>query len=188
MGARERIERADRAIAARAAAGGHWLVGLAGQASELADQPPLIALSAGLCLAGLAVRDRRLADTGGRMLAAELAATAIKSAVKHRVDRTRPEVEHRGDGYRAEPGGTEHTDYNSFPSGHTAGAVALARTAGRAYPAAAWPLLALAAGVAAVQVPRGKHYPADLLAGAAVGLAADALVAGAARALRRLLR
>jgi membrane-associated phospholipid phosphatase len=187
-GAVATLEGADRAAARALAPDGHnRLLAIVGQASEVADQPPLIALCAGLCLLGLVRRDRRLAGAGGRMLAAEMVATGLKSVVKHRVDRTRPQVEHRGDAYRAEPGHSEHTDLNSFPSGHTAGAVAVARTLGRAYPRAAGPALALAVGIAAVQVPRGKHYPVDLLAGAAIGLAADWIVAGAFGGVRRLL-
>jgi membrane-associated phospholipid phosphatase len=158
---------------------------LVGRASEVADQPPLIALTTALCLAGLVRRDARLAEAGARMLAAELVATGLKSAIKHRVDRTRPEVEHRGDGYRAEPGNSDHSDLNSFPSGHTAGAVAVARAAARAYPAVTVPALTAATAVAIVQVPRGKHYPADLLAGAAIGLAAEAIVAGLAGLIRK---
>src|SRR5688572_24519792 len=63
-----------------------------GKLSELADQPPLIALSAATLLAGVAFRDARLARAGARMIAAHLLATAIKTQIKRRVDRTRPFV------------------------------------------------------------------------------------------------
>ncbi|MFN2473021.1 MAG: phosphatase PAP2 family protein, partial [Sphingomicrobium sp.] len=77
----------------------------------------------------------------------------------------------------------DSSPYNSFPSGHTAGAVAVARAIGRDYPGIRVPALALAAGIAAVQVPRGKHYVSDVLAGAFIGLAADVAVERFARGL-----
>ena len=61
-----------------------------------------------------------------------------------------------------------------FPSGHTAGAVAVARACARHYPPARAPAYAWAAGVAAAQVPRCAHYPSDVAGGALVGLAAEA--------------
>ena len=64
---------------------------------------------------------------------------------------------------------------NSFPSGHTAGAVAVAAVIGRCYPAHRVAAYASAAAVAAIQVPRCQHYPGDLGAGALIGIAAGAM-------------
>ncbi|HEY7836572.1 MAG TPA: phosphatase PAP2 family protein [Solirubrobacteraceae bacterium] len=72
----------------------------------------------------------------------------------------------------------------SFPSGHTAAAVAFAAGAGRALPAARLPLYGLAAAVGYSRVHTGVHYPGDVLAGAALGLATAALTN---RALRERL-
>ena len=183
-----RLERADRIVASRMGrAVDHWTVRLLGGASEAADQPPLITLCAATFATGLLLRNRRLAEAGGRMLAAELTATAIKDAIKSSIDRTRPHVEAEGGQYRAGPGQSDESALNSFPSGHTAGAVAVARAVGHVYPGARGPALALAGAVAAVQVPRLKHYPTDLVAGAAVGFLADVLVSLAARQLTRRL-
>jgi membrane-associated phospholipid phosphatase len=57
----------------------------------------------------------------------------------------------------------------SFPSGHTAAAVAFASGAGHVLPLASVPLHALAALVAYSRVHTGVHYPGDVLAGAVLG-------------------
>jgi membrane-associated phospholipid phosphatase len=61
---------------------------------------------------------------------------------------------------------------SSFPSGHTASAVAFAVGAGAELPAARWPLLTLAALVGYSRVHTGVHYPGDVAAGALVGIGA----------------
>jgi membrane-associated phospholipid phosphatase len=71
---------------------------------------------------------------------------------------------------------------SSFPSGHTASAFAFATGAGAAEPALSAPLRALATLVGYSRVHTGVHYPADVLAGAFIGVSA-AEVAG--RLLRR---
>ncbi|WP_419828245.1 phosphatase PAP2 family protein [Sphingomonas sp.] len=171
------VEHADiRAARAMAPARESVPVKLLGWLSELADQPQLISICAATTVFGLVSRDRRLARTGARMLAAELLATKLKSVVKHRVDRTRPRVPEDGGAYRMEAGDDRDSAMNSFPSGHTAGAVAVARALVRDYSGQRWPAYSAAAAVAAIQVPRCQHYPSDLAAGAALGLAAEGLV------------
>lgn len=59
----------------------------------------------------------------------------------------------------------------SFPSGHTAAAVAFARGVGRQLPQARLPLEALAALVGYSRVHTGVHYPGDVVAGALLGAA-----------------
>ena len=148
----------------------------AAAAGELGDQPPLLVLSGGVLAYGLLARDRRVAAVGGRMLASVLVATALKTAAKHAVSRTRPHVVLDTGHYEVTPDGPDAGPWHSFPSGHTAGSVAAARALARIYPAASWAAYAAAAGVALVQLPRGAHYPLDVVAGAAVGAAAEALV------------
>ena len=153
----------------------------AGELSELADQPPLFAICAAVLAFGLVSGRPRLARAGARMLAAETLATVIKSAVKHRVDRTRPHVLARGGRYEMKRGASHASADNSFPSGHTAGAVAVARAVSREYPGAAPGAYGLATAVAVVQIPRCQHYPTDVAGGAAIGLVAEAIVDLAAR-------
>jgi undecaprenyl-diphosphatase len=74
----------------------------------------------------------------------------------------------------------------SFPSGHTAAAVAFASGAGRVLPLASVPLHALAATVGYSRVHTGVHYPGDVVAGALIGsIIADLTSAGLATLRRR---
>ncbi|MFJ8192570.1 phosphatase PAP2 family protein [Streptomyces sp. NPDC096094] len=70
----------------------------------------------------------------------------------------------------------------SFPSGHTASAVAFATAAGVVLPAAAVPLGALASAVGYARVHVGVHYPGDVAAGAVLGIASAAVALAAAAA------
>ncbi|WP_295044869.1 phosphatase PAP2 family protein, partial [uncultured Paracoccus sp.] len=78
--------------------------------------------------------------------------------------------------YAFEPGETEGGHDTSFPSGHTAGAVAVAAIVARDRPPFALPASATAALMSGIQIPRARHYPVDVAAGAALGLAAARLV------------
>jgi membrane-associated phospholipid phosphatase len=68
----------------------------------------------------------------------------------------------------------------SFPSGHTASAVAFAAAVGPAFPVATVPLGLLACAVGYSRVHTGVHYPGDVIAGAVLGTAAAATVLAAA--------
>jgi membrane-associated phospholipid phosphatase len=72
---------------------------------------------------------------------------------------------------------------SSFPSGHTASAFAFAFAsgAGGTERRLRLPLLALAALVGYSRVHSGVHYPADVIAGAVIGLGAGKLVRAAGR-------
>ncbi|MET9676683.1 phosphatase PAP2 family protein [Streptomyces sp. NPDC006482] len=63
----------------------------------------------------------------------------------------------------------------SFPSGHTASAVAFATAVGVVLPVAAVPLAALASAVGYSRVHTGVHYPGDVAAGAVLGVASAAV-------------
>ncbi|WP_242116730.1 phosphatase PAP2 family protein [Sphingomonas lacusdianchii] len=155
----------------------HPVVKVAGWLSEVADQPPTVAINLTTIAAGLWRGDARLTRTGVRMLAAHGLATLAKSVIKANVDRARPHLFSDREDHRPKPGDTDEGPQNSFPSGHTAGALAVARAVAREYPEAAGPAYAGAAAVAAIQVPRGTHFPIDVAVGAVIGLVAEALVA-----------
>ncbi|HEY6550579.1 MAG TPA: phosphatase PAP2 family protein [Solirubrobacterales bacterium] len=64
---------------------------------------------------------------------------------------------------------------SSFPSGHAASAFAFATGAANAQPLLSAPLRALATLVGYSRVHTGVHYPADVLAGAFIGVSAAEL-------------
>ena len=179
------LERADVAVAkAVAPVSDTPLVKVLGALSEASDQPQMRILCAGMIVAGWVRGDRRLAGAGIRMLAAHSLATGIKTLIKHRIDRTRPTLLVEEGRYDMAPGNSDEHDESSFPSGHTAGAVAAAMAYARVYPEHRGGAYAIAAAASLMQVPRCKHYPSDIGAGAIIGavaaVAVDAL-AGEAR-------
>lgn len=151
----------------------HAAIRALGAASDLTDQEPLYAASAAAIGVGLIMRDERTVRAGTRVLASHLLATALRGIVKHMVDRTRPDAAARRGEYRLAKGERFESDFNSFPSGHTAGAVAAARALGRHYPGSYHAWMGLAGAAAMAQVVRSKHYVTDVVAGAAIGFIAE---------------
>lgn len=154
----------------------HPAVEAMGFASEIADQPPAFTLAAVAMATGLLSRRSRLAEGSARALASLWLATQIKGQIKSAVVRTRPSKLLDEGHYETGVNGPDEHDYNSFPSGHAADAVAAACAIGRVAPQARVPLLAVAGIVGLVQVPRARHHLTDVLAGAIVGLVAEAAV------------
>lgn len=149
-----------------------------GAVADLSDQEPLYAASAAVLATAVVMRDGRTWRAGTRILAAHLFATALRGIVKQSVDRTRPDAAARRDEYVLREGRREDSDFNSFPSGHTAGAVAVAMAVGRAYPGARAAAIGIAAAAGAAQIIRSRHFLSDVLAGAAIGFAAEGLIDG----------
>ncbi len=148
-----------------------------GRFASLGDQPPLRTLCAAVIAAGLAGGDRRLTRAGVRMLVAHTLATLAKDFVKERVDRTRPRSKgEEGKDHVPKPGRDTSKEETSFPSGHSAGAAAVAWAFARDYPEYAYPAYAAGSALALAQIPRCAHYPTDVGAGLAIGIAAEALV------------
>ncbi|UAK25717.1 phosphatase PAP2 family protein [Sphingomonas nostoxanthinifaciens] len=180
MAKHSKPERADVKVAQKLApARKSPVVRALGTLSELADQPQLNTICVATLGVGLITGNRRMAKAGFRMLVTQLLSTRLKGLIKHSVDRTRPKAVAEGRNYERHAGSDGASEMNSFPSGHTAGAVAVARAFVREYPEHSLAAYAGAAAVGLIQVPRSKHYPSDVAAGMVVGLLADGLVSGA---------
>lgn len=159
------VERIDRAVyAAVAATSTPRLDGAMRRLSVAANYSRLsLASSLILAVAG-GPRGRRAAVAGMTSVAAT---SAVANLVvkpfgrRRRPDRAAQDVDTAR--HVPMPGS------RSFPSGHTAAAVAFASGAGQVLPAASVPLHILAALVAYSRVHTGVHYPGDVLAGAVLG-------------------
>ena len=153
----------------------HPAVKVLGAVSDIGDQWPLRLLSGGVLLAGVIRRDQRMVRAGARMLLAHEMATLTKNAIKQRIDRSRPRSA-RNEGDRTpKPGNNTDKEETSFPSGHSAGAMAVASAMAGEYPALRGPALGAGALVAAAQIPRCAHYPTDVGAGMVIGVLAGKL-------------
>jgi membrane-associated phospholipid phosphatase len=142
--------------------------------SRAADYSKLSIASAALLAAAGGSRGRRAAVSG-------LASVAVTAAVVNLVVKPlgqRPRPDRAAQRVPAERQG-RMPGSRSFPSGHTAAAVAFASGAGRFVPAAGIPLHALAALVGYSRVHTGAHYPGDVLAGSLLGLVIADITAGA---------
>ncbi len=142
--------------------------------SSAADHSKLsIAASVVLATAG-GRRGRRAAVRGLTAVAATSA--VVNLLVKPLGGRRRPD--RAGEGVPT----ARHVEMptsRSFPSGHSAAAVAFASGAGSELPVASVPLHALAAVVAYSRVHTGVHYPGDVVAGALLGSVIADLTGGA---------
>lgn len=173
----KRVAKADQAAThALAKNRKNPLIRAIGFLSEAADQPPLIAASLGTLAIGLAAKRPDLARGGARMLASHLLATGAKLAIKHQIDRTRPSAALEKGETRFQVGDEGGHDEKSFPSGHTAGAVAVALAAAHDIEGAGLPAALGTAAVAAAQAPAGNHYLTDVVVGGAVGWATETIV------------
>lgn len=110
-----------------------------------------------------------------RSLESVVASDVMAFALKLGIGRQRPAVASDPAVYRP---GTLDREYYSFPSGHTAHAFALAATLSRELEAGWVPYVAypLAGAVGVGRVVGRRHWPTDVVAGAAVGLFSSHLV------------
>ena len=164
--------KAVKAVAPRRGSTSAKIVELVG---KLGDQPELRTLSGIVIASGLLTANRRLVRAGVRMILAHELATLAKDLIKERIDRIRPHSAKTQSDRAVKPGRHTAKTETSFPSGHSAGAVAVARAFGRQYPQHMAPALGAAAVVAGMQVPRLNHYPTDVAAGMLLGVVSEAV-------------
>jgi undecaprenyl-diphosphatase len=141
-----------------------------------ASEPVFLVLCVGLIVAGLVLRRTALTIAGALSILAAGGALLVAHFVSTGVDRQRPFVAHPGQVHIF----LHHAADAGFPSDHATAAFAIAGVLllrlGRAW----WPVFAAAVVLAVVRVMLGLHYPGDVLAGAAIGLAAAWIVCFAA--------
>jgi membrane-associated phospholipid phosphatase len=113
-------------------------------------------------------RGRRAAVAG---LAAMTVAQLASKAGKPLADRRRPPTEWVPHGEVE-----DRPDSSSFPSGHTAAAVAFTAAVAPRWPAAGAACAIPTVLVAVERIQSGAHYPSDVAAGAVIGLASSWLV------------
>jgi PAP2 superfamily len=144
--------------------------------SKLGDQPQLRVISGAVLAAGTLAGSDRLVRAGARMMLAHELATAAKDAIKSKVDRKRPRSAEDREDQKPRKGEHQSKKMSSFPSGHSAGAIAVARAFSREFPEYEPAAIGGALLIAASLIPRRSHYPTDIAAGLALGLTAEKAV------------
>lgn len=145
----------------RRVAGGHWQT-LFAVVSRLGDGPVWIML--GLVIA--AMDAPRGIGVAAHIGLAALVGGVLYRWIKTRTLRPRPYVRYRRIHALVPP-----LDEFSFPSGHTLHAVSITTIVLQHYPMLGWVLVPFTALVALSRVALGLHYPSDVLAAVALGLA-----------------
>ncbi|MDX3098161.1 phosphatase PAP2 family protein [Streptomyces sp. ME19-03-3] len=169
MTAAGRLREADRWVTSRIAAWDSPYARHALPAVGWAAKHSKVWCASAALMAGFGGRRGRTAARAG-LSAVALGQVAATFAVKPLTHRARPprQLIHHQTGQRPES--------SSFPSGHTAAAVAFTASVGRTWPAMGAVCAVPAAMVSFERVYSGAHYPSDVAAGAVVGLAAARLV------------
>src|SRR4051794_7451951 len=148
-------------------------------ASETANRSVLWVGVAGVLAATGRRRPRSAAASG--LLGIGVAATLVNGPLKFAWRRDRPPTAFRGGGEPLLP--LPRTF--SFPSGHSASALAFATGATAAMPALGPAVLPAAGAVAYSRVHTGVHYPSDVAVGATVGVLSGLIGAKVVRRLRQ---
>jgi membrane-associated phospholipid phosphatase len=141
--------------------------------SDAANYSKLSIAAAAVLAGGGGERGRRAALCG--LASVATTATIVNVVVKPLSRRRRPD---RKAGEVPVDRHVRMPASRSFPSGHTAAAVAFAGGVGRVLPAAGAPLHALAALVGYSRVHTGVHYPGDVIGGALLGAMISDTTAG----------
>ncbi len=155
--------------------------GLLPAVEEAAEHTKLWWAAAVVMAAGGGRRGREAAAAG--LLAMAWAELLSNGVAKQLVERRRPPAEWIPHGDV-----TDRPDSSSFPSGHTAAAVAFTAAVAPGWPWAGAACAVPTAMVAVERVHRGAHFPSDVAAGAVIGAAAAAMVRKAPRLLLRFRR
>ncbi|MEU2117451.1 phosphatase PAP2 family protein [Streptomyces sp. NPDC016459] len=155
-----------------------WARRLLPPVEEAAQHTKLWWAAAVTMAAGGGWRGRKAAAAGiTAMAVAELLSNGV---AKQLVERRRPPKE-----WIPHDDVEDRPDSSSFPSGHTAAGVAFTAAVAPSWPCAGAACAVPMTLVAIERVHSGAHYPSDVAVGAAIGLAAAALVRATPRLLVR---
>lgn len=134
------------------------------------------AIAAALLVVGLKAGRPREAVAGRLGLFAVIVASLSGQVLKNLFCRSRPLAEKSGQFFVDFPCLGKGSGFISFPSGHSVTAFALAFVLSRVYPRYALLFYGLAVLVAISRVYLAKHFPSDVVAGAAIGILAGWIV------------
>lgn len=134
------------------------------------------AIAGTLLVIGLKAGRPREALAGRLGLFAVIVSSLSGQILKNLFCRSRPLTEKSGEFFSEFPCLGKGTGFISFPSGHAVTAFTLAFVLARAYPRYAVLFYGLAVLVALSRVYLAKHFPSDVVAGAAVGILAGWIV------------
>lgn len=124
----------------------------------------MVPVAAGVFGASLLTDDTRFQDAAFTSLQSIVYANAAAFGLKYTVGRFRPEEDLGADAFDMFSGNA------SFPSGHTATAFAMVTPWIMYYPGpVSYAMLALPVGTAVARIAKDRHWPTDVLAGAAIG-------------------
>lgn len=126
--------------------------------------PKALPTLTGVFAVTLFTNDHKLQDAAFTSLQSLIFAGSISSGLKYVFGRHRPES--GSDAYRFD----SFSGHSSFPSGHTTAAFAIVTPWVLYYPGVAtYGLFAISTGTAVARIAFDKHWPTDVLAGAALG-------------------
>ncbi|MDE2483821.1 MAG: phosphatase PAP2 family protein [candidate division NC10 bacterium] len=134
------------------------------------------AIAGTLLVVGLKAGRPREAVAGRLGLFAVIVASLSGQVLKNLFCRSRPLAEKSGQFFVDFPCLGKGSGFISFPSGHSVTAFALAFVLSRVYPRYALLFYGLAVLVAISRVYLAKHFPSDVVAGAAIGILAGWIV------------
>ncbi|WP_405689431.1 phosphatase PAP2 family protein [Streptomyces sp. NBC_01185] len=176
------IRALDRRLTIRAAAWDTRTIGTPLSLVEEAAEHTKLWCGTAAALAVLGGRRGRRAALSG--LAAMALAQLLSNAVcKQLVERPRPPK-----GWIPHDEVHDRPASSSFPSGHTAAATAFTAAVALTWPVVGAACTVPAAMVAVERVHSGAHYPSDVAAGAAIGLASSWIIRHLPGTLRRYVR
>jgi membrane-associated phospholipid phosphatase len=153
-----------------------WGLMVASAITTLGYGPVAAAAAATLLVIGLKTGKPREAIAGKLGLLAVILGGLSGLIVKNLFCRSRPLAEKSGQFFVDFPCLGKGSGLISFPSGHSVTAFALACVLSRAYPRWTFLFYGLAGLVALSRIYLAKHFPSDVVAGAAIGLLAGWIV------------